>query len=121
MEAKTNKFSESSYTKQNIGQLTDHVQWVKNNRDVTEIIPMFVGPLLPASKDANPGADILVVELRAFDDLSKKLMAVYQDIVSAALPITLRATVGEYLAQRDLLWPSVLEGMNHCRLVDIES
>lgn len=121
MEAKTNKSSESSYTKQNIGQLIDHVQWVENNRDVTEIIPMFVGPLLPASKDANPSAEILVVELQAFDDLSKKLMAVYQDIVSAALPITLRATVGEYVAQRDLLWPSVLEGMNHCRLVDIES
>ena len=121
MEAKTDKANESSYTKHNIGQLMDHIQWVKNNTDVTEIIPIFVGPLLPASKDANPSAEILVVELRAFDDLSKKLMAVYQDIISAALPITLRATVDEYLAQRHLLWPSVLKGMSHRRLVDIES
>ena len=54
MEVKTDKEDESSYRKDDLGQLRDHVQWVLDRFTVTRIEQVFVGPFLPSSGSREP-------------------------------------------------------------------
>lgn len=118
IEAKTGKSDKTEYTKHNIGQLSDHVQWVKDNTDVRKIVPMFVGPRLPVSRSANPGHDVLVVELSEFEALGKRLVAALADVASEALPLTLRPILHERLTSVGLLWPDFQGTLNATTLRD---
>ena len=111
MEAKTEKGEGKFYTKDNIGQLNDHIQWVRDHTNATDIRPVFVGPLLPASKSANPPHDVVVVELSAFEELGKNLIAALRDATRTALPLTLRSEIHSQLKDSGLLWPDFFESL----------
>ena len=98
MEAKTGKEKSSQYKKDDVGQLMDHVQWVKDNTDATTIVPAFVGPLVPASGSANPSPDVLVIELSQFEAIGQRLVSALSDASKDALPITLRSSLLDTLA-----------------------
>lgn len=119
MEAKTDKAKTSWYKKDAIGQLNDHVQWVKDNRGEMEILPIFVGPLLPASESANPSHDVMVVELSAFEKLGKKLIAVLEDATRNAIPLTLVSEINDRLKNANLLWPDFFGTLPLKKLRDI--
>ena len=119
MEAKTQKNEGRFYTKDNIGQLRDHVQWVKDHTNATDIRPVFVGPLLPASESANPPHNVVVVELSAFEELGNKLIAALKDATSAALPVTLMSEIHSKLKDGGLLWPDFFESLPVETLRDI--
>ena len=119
MEAKTGKGESSKYKKEDVGQLNDHVQWVKDNTAATEIIPVFVGPLVPASKPANPSPEVLVIELSQFDGLSQRLIGALNDATSDALPLTLRSILLEVFTARKLLWSTMFETISKMALRDI--
>ena len=118
MEVKTGKTSEH-YKKEEVGQLGDHVHWVQDHARVEGILPVIVGPLLPATASANPGADVLVMELSEFKNVGTRLVAALGDAVSRALPITLRSVLDDVLGERELLWPAVFEAMAKTRLQDL--
>ena len=120
MEAKTDKSEKSEYTKHNIGQLSDHVQWVKDNTNAEKIVPIFVGPLLPASRPANPAREVLVVELTKFEALGKRLVAALTDVASEALALTLRPSLHDRLTSSGLLWPDLHGTLNVTTLRDIK-
>lgn len=121
MEAKTDKTETSSYRKNDIGQLNDHVQWVKDHhKDVMEILPVFVGPMLPASERANPSHDVVVVELSAFEELGKKLIAVLEDATRNAIPLTLMSEINDRLKNTGLLWPNFFETLPLKKLRDLK-
>lgn len=109
MEAKTQKEAQSVYKKTDIGQLGDHVQWVRDNTNASDIVPIFVGPPVPASSSANPTPDALVIELEQFDLLRERLVAALSDVTANALVSTLPNEVAGTFADRDLLWPRVFE------------
>ena len=118
MEAKTGK-SSGHYKKEEVAQLGDHVHWVQEHAGVKTIVPVIVGPLLPATSSANPGPDVLVVELSEFASLGTRLVAGLGDAVSRALPITLRSVLRDVLDERELLWPAVFGTMIKTRLRDL--
>ena len=120
MEAKTNKTETSSYRKEDIGQLNDHVQWVKDNKDATEILPVFVGPLLPVSERANPSHEVVVVELSVFEELGKKLIAVLEDATRNAIPVTLMSDINDRLKNAGLLWPDFFKTLPLKKLRDLK-
>lgn len=70
MVIKTDKNLTSRYQKNEIGQLSDHAQWVKENIGVQEIVPVFVGPIVGVTDNANPSDEYLVIELEQFRDLA---------------------------------------------------
>ena len=109
MEAKTCKKETSLYRKDNVGQLHNHVQWVKDHHEVSEIIPVFIGPLVPASDDASPSPDMRVIELRQFEELGKKLVSALQDVAENAIPLSLSSDLHETMKNRGLLYPEVLQ------------
>ena len=108
MEAKSDKQTVSPYSKGYVGQLHNHVQWVKDNYQISEIIPVFVGPSLPASESASPSPDMRVVELRQFEGLGQRLVSALQDVSVQAIPLSLSNDLHEVMKSRGLLYPDVL-------------
>ena len=108
MEAKTGKQLSSPYSKDHVGQLHNHVQWVKDNYDVAEIIPVFVGPLSPASDQASPSLDMKVAELRHFEELGQRLISTLRDVATQAIPLSLGKDLNEVMNQRGLIDPQVV-------------
>lgn len=119
MEVKTDKNSTSRYQKKEVGQLSDHVQWVKDNIGVQEIVPVFVGPIVGVTDNANPSDEYLVIELEQFRDLAERLKAALADAAREALPITLRSTLFKVFSQRELIWPDCLDTLEKPRLRDL--
>jgi hypothetical protein len=119
VEAKTDKGSQSEYTKRDLGQLRDHRQWVVNQLGDVEIHAVFVGPLLRASASANPDLDTMVIPLSEFASLRDRLRAALVDISAAAMPITAASKTQEVLEQRRLMWPVAFDDMAKQHLVEI--
>ena len=119
MEAKSAKQTDSPYSKDYVGQLHNHIQWVKDNHRVSEIIPAFVGPLLPAADQASPSPDMRVIELRQFDELGQKLVSALQDVAVQAIPLSLSHDLHEIMRNRGLLYPDVFLSLVMSVLPDI--
>ena len=115
---KTNK-QETAYRKADVGQLHNHVQWVKDNHEVSEIIPAFVGPLLSASKEASPSLGMRVIELRQLDEIGQRLIAALQDVTQTALPLRLEHDLNEVMKNRSLVYPYVFSNLDASILRDI--
>ena len=119
MEVKTSKEETSLYRKDNVGQLHNHVQWVKDNQQVSKIMPIFVGPLLSASDEASPSPDMRVVKLHEFEKLGQRLSSALRDAAVKAIPLSLSNDLGAVMRNRDLLFPDVLMSLNMKVLRDI--
>ncbi|MBT4818808.1 MAG: hypothetical protein HOJ57_01800 [Lentisphaerae bacterium] len=112
IEAKTEKDDSAHYRKAEVSQLSDHVQWVQDNTSADSIVPILVGPLVPATRKANPGRDVLVIELSEFDALAQRLTSALADAATKSLPLTLRSNLMDVFTARGLLWPDVFESMS---------
>ena len=121
MEAKTDKQPNSPYSKDQVGQLHNHVQWVKDNYDVAEIIPVFVGPLSPASDQASPSPDMRVAELRLFEELGQRLISALEDVTTRTMPLSLGRDLNEVMNQRSLDYPDVVSSLEMTVLQQIPS
>jgi hypothetical protein len=119
MEVKSGKDDASSYRKRDVGQLSDHVQWVRDNSAADEVVPLFVGPLAKPTATANPPPEFLVADLTEFLELASRLAALTADVAANSLPITLRASLADALVERKLDWPAVLETIKMHRLRDL--
>ena len=119
MEVKTKKKPDSLYKKDEVGQLNDHVQWVLDNTDAEEIIPIFVGPINPATETTNPPDSFLVTSLDEFKGLSEMLEAALLDIIANSLPLTLRNCIEDVFNERSLDWPNVLRNIQLHKLKDL--
>jgi len=111
MEVKSAKYESSLYQKKEIGQLSDHIQWVRENIFTDDIIPTFVGPGYKAAKSANPPKDFRVVSLDQFRQLAERLTTALRDIAEIALPITLGRIITETFQKRRLLWPECFNSL----------
>lgn len=119
MEVKTDKEVGSNYQKKDVGQLNDHVQWVKDNTDSDDVISLFVGPVVGATDAANPPPEFRVVNLDQFHQLAERLTAALTDIAANALPLILTLTVSEVLQERGLLWPACFDSLESFVLRDL--
>ena len=120
IEVKTNK-QETVYRKADVGQLHNHVQWVKDNHEVSEVVPVFVGPLLAASDEASPSPDMRVIELQQIRELGERLIAALQDVAQTALPLSLEHDLDEMMKNRGLLYPGVFSDLGASMLQDIRA
>jgi hypothetical protein len=123
MDAKTEKGKETtpSYRKDDLGQLSDHVQWVRDNAEIEKIIPAFVGPEVSASGSANPPPKVKVAALEKFHAIGEILKTVYRDVAANALPLTVGPTVEEHFSKRGLLWPQLESALGLVELRELKS
>ncbi|TGU71627.1 DEAD/DEAH box helicase [Geomonas terrae] len=120
MEVKTDKKETSNYTKGDIGQMNDHLQWVYDNTESKDVRLLFVGPISPATHAANPSQFVYVCQLEEFLILGKRLIAALEDVKNYALPLTLPQCVQDVFAARNLLWPDCLGSFKVYKLKDIK-
>jgi tetratricopeptide (TPR) repeat protein len=116
LEVKTDKKENSSYTKEDLGQLRDHAQWVRDNSESSVIHSAFVGLLLSPSSSANPDFETMVIELSEFKAIAERLRAALEDICTKALPVTLPQAIFDIFQERNLLWCDLYEQINKSRL-----
>jgi tetratricopeptide (TPR) repeat protein len=121
MELKTGKIeaNERSYWKHEVGQVYNHLQWVKDNTTSQPIFSVFVGPLLPAAHNANPSEEIMVIELEQFRLLAQRLRATLEDICAQATVANLSHVVLDLFRSRNLLWPGLYDDLEKHRLRDL--
>ena len=119
MEVKTCKQSTSHYRKYEVGQLHNHIQWVMDNEDTSEIVPLFVGPLVTATSNASPSPSMKVIELCHFAELGRRVVRALQDVADAAMPISLEAELHGTMRDRGLLYPNVFTSLEMSVLQDI--
>lgn len=119
MEVKTDKQESSRYTKNDLGQLRDHIQWVSDRHGVTNLAEVFVGPLIAASNQANPSLGMRVIELEQFAIIGRKLVGTIQDVAESALPLELLGELNDKMAARGLLWPNVYESLEKSVLLEL--
>ena len=112
MEVKTDKQATSQYKKEEVGQLHNHIQWVKDNNEVSEIFPIFVGPILPMSNNASPSPEMRIVELTHFDNLSHDLVAVLQNVSKRTMPISLARDLFQSMSEQGLLCHDVIQSLD---------
>ena len=121
VDVKADKAMTSVYRKEELGQLADHVQWVRNNTDVESITPGFIGPEVPASDSANPAAGVKVAALASFHAIGETLKTAYRDIAVNSMPLTLAQVVTDEFAKRGLLWPQLEVSLKLLELRDLKS
>lgn len=119
IEAKTAKGEKASYRKEDLGQLRDHLQWVREEVGPIEVHSAFVGPIAAASPGANPDPDMVVIELNEFRALRERLRAALVDTCAAAVPITAVMTADANFRERGLLWPDVYDALPKHVLLEI--
>ncbi len=119
-DAKTDKMASSVYRKEEFGQLSDHVQWVRENTEVESMISGFVGPELPVSKSANPPEGLKLATLGSFFAIGETLKAAYRDIATTALPLTVDQLVAVEFKKRGLLWPVLKEAFGLIEMRDLK-
>jgi hypothetical protein len=107
VDAKTDKQPKSVYRKEEFGQLSDHVQWVRDHTEAKSIIAGFVGPELLVSDSANPPEGVKLAPLAKFHAIGETLKAAYRDIAANALPLTVGQIVAAEFEKRGLLWPAL--------------
>jgi hypothetical protein len=120
VDAKTDKEAGGVYRKDELGQLADHVQWVRNNADAERIVSGFIGPEVTASDSANPQEGVKVVSLAKFHSIGETLKAAYRDIAAASLPLTVGQMVSEEFEKRGLLWPQLEQAVNFIELRELK-
>lgn len=121
MDAKTNKEESSVYRKEEIGQLADHVQWVRDNTDVADPVPALVGPKVGVSGTANPADDMVLVTLDSLFRVGEMLKAVYRDVAGQALPINLVSVTATEFTKRGLAWPDLRDLLKPIELKSLKN
>ena len=58
-------------------------------RQVPDVMPVFVEPLLPPAGGVNPSEYVAVIELRRFPEVGQRLTAALRDAAGAAMPLRL--------------------------------
>lgn len=116
---KTDKDPSVRYKKEYVGQLSDHVQWVRKNIEVEIVIPIFIGPVIGATENSNPPDEFLVASLGEFQSLAQRLISALQDATNNGLPLTLRTSLIDVFQERHLLWPTLLKTIKSHKLCDL--
>ncbi|MCC6153637.1 MAG: DEAD/DEAH box helicase family protein [Candidatus Hydrogenedentes bacterium] len=119
MDAKTDKQSGSAYRKSELGQLSDHVQWVRDNYQCENIIPCLVGPENPASDVSNPQDGVKVAALGKFNSVADTLKTAYRNCARTALPLTIEHVVNEEFEKRSLAWDQLNKNLELLELRDL--
>lgn len=104
--------------------MRDRRQWVRapsRSPTVFSCFSCLVGPLVPASADANPDHDIVTIELAEFKAVAERLRASLADVCTTAVPATVGQAVWDVFKDRGLLWPDPYDRLATHPLRDMRS
>lgn len=119
-EAKTGKKETGMYTKEDIGQCHDHLQWLRSTRPKeTTVFQHIVGRKLRIADDTNPPPDLQVTPLESFVELARVLRAAADAVASDSGPD--REQVAErHLRAFGLSWPKCIDQLGSTLCSDLK-
>lgn len=116
-ELKTEKKEGGKYSKKEISQCHDHMQWLTvHHGDKCELT--IVGRILPVSGQANPFAALRVTDLEAFQDLLDRTRKVLSAVESGD-KTDLEQLFQGWLNYHGLNWPDCVESLGSRLAVDL--
>jgi tetratricopeptide (TPR) repeat protein len=118
-EAKTNKRGDASYSKRDIGQCHDHIQWLSDEYPGAGFRKVVVGPVLPVSTAANPPDDLEVMNLEQFVGLCTRLEQLLAETEASGKMTPEEAQTG--ITALGLDWPRCVESLESRLAVDLKS
>ncbi|MET0399769.1 MAG: DEAD/DEAH box helicase family protein [Longimicrobiaceae bacterium] len=119
LEAKTEKRAPAEYRKKDdVGQAHDHVEWATQFAG-EPFYPIWVGPLLPVSKESHPPKALRVVEPIAFSELATRLVMVYEQL-AAGTGEPPEITAERYLIALGLQWPGCVLSLPSTFATDLQ-
>lgn len=116
-ELKTDKDEDGEYSKKNIMQCHDHSVWMSNKYN-NKIQLIIVGKTLPVSKKANPSDSLLIVEVDAMRDLTKRVKEMFES-VEAGDKNNLENAFQTWIDYFGLNWPSCIDSLSSVLAVDL--
>ncbi len=120
LELKTNKTT-GTYTKKETSQSLDHVEWLKQNKDVkseSDIFKIIIGTHNSVNKDANPSGDTWVVELEEFNKYAKKIIAAVESCYSPSFTTT--EEIEKFIEEQRINWDIAFEDMIKILALDLK-
>ncbi|HIP13337.1 MAG TPA: DEAD/DEAH box helicase [Arcobacter sp.] len=120
LELKTNKTT-GSYPKKETSQSLDHVEWVKQNKDVkidSDIYKIIIGPHNSVNKDANPSKDTWVIGLEEFNKYAKNIVLALESCYSPSF--TKKEQIEKYVTEQNLEWTSAFKDMKKVLAIDLK-
>ncbi len=120
LELKTNKTT-GTYSKKEIAQSLDHVEWVKQNKGVkndSDLCKIIIGPHNQVNNDANPSHDIWVVALENFYQYANRLIQGSESCYSSTFVTT--EQIEEFVFEQGLDWDSAFGRMNKVLAVGLK-
>jgi hypothetical protein len=111
LEAKTDKTETSCYQKRELGQVDDHIRWLRQRHVRKQIEVLLVGPHIPACDGANPNDQFNVVDLNEFARIAEALRDAINKSYQTYTPITFSSECSSALEKAGLRYANLLLGL----------
>lgn len=118
IELKTGKESDH-YSKDQVGQYHQHIQWTENAFPDAAQERLLVGPRVPCTRGSTPPAEVWVVAPEEMVRLAEELIALYEPSLSQRLDLFRAEDIQRELDERGLGWDELLEGLERIELATI--
>ena len=120
LELKTNKTT-GAYSKKETSQSLDHVEWVKQNKQVkddSDLCKIIIGSHNQVNKDANPSEDTWVIELTEFYQYANKLIQISESCYGSTFITTKQ--IEELIFEQKLDWEGTFNYINKILAIDLK-
>ena len=117
-ELKTNKDKGGEYSKKDISQCHDHLEWMSNHYD-GEIDLIILGPTLPVSNKSNPPGKLKIVEVESIRDLLIRAKNMFNAVESGDRT-NLEKTFQTWLDFYGLNWPICIQSLDSRLAIDLK-
>ncbi len=119
-ELKTGKEPESEYSKSELAQSHDHLNWLTNEKKGKKVKVSIVGRDLVVSNQANPDPDLEIIELSGFQEIAKNVKKVL-DSVDSGDKTNLEDAFEGWLRHYGLTWPTCVLALPNKRAVELKA
>ena len=119
-ELKTGKDPESEYSKSELAQSHDHLNWLTKEKKGKKVKVSIVGHELAVSNQANPDSDLEIIELSGFQEIATNVKKVL-DSVDSGDKSNLEDAFEGWLRHYGLTWPTCVLALPNKRAVELKS
>jgi hypothetical protein len=107
-EAKTNKSADSEYSKDDIGQLHNHRQWILTTFPNKSVHLSIVGHILPVSSQSSPDERLSIIDVAEFKVLANNLQGLYEHLTNSNVDA---GTTDAWLGHLGLRFPECTQAL----------
>jgi hypothetical protein len=117
---KTGKADDTGYSKSELAQSHDHLNWLKTRKKGKTVRISIVGRELPVSSQANPGHDLDIIALSGFQEVASNVQKLLES-VDAGEKSNLEDSFEGWLRHYGLTWPTCVLALPNRRAIELKA